>query len=123
MAESSRLVVVVDDDAPVLKALRRLLRGRGFDASTYESAQAFLTALPERTPDCLIVDLQMPGMTGLELHRYLVRKGVKIPTIVITARGDEETHDLCMAAGMIAYFKKPLPISSLLTAIEAAGQS
>ena len=74
----------MDDDPSVLKALARLLRARAFEARTYGSAREFLSALHEGLPECLIVDLQMPDMTGLELQRHLTRSGLRIPTIVIT---------------------------------------
>jgi FixJ family two-component response regulator len=119
MAETSS-IAIVDDDPPVLKALRRFLRGRGFDVRTYESGRAFLETLPQREPDCLIVDLQMPEMTGLELHQQLAGRGYHIPTIVITAHAQEDERKLCLSAGVTAFFSKPVPIPSLLEAIEVA---
>ena len=64
MAETSRSIAIVDDDTPVLRALRRLISGRGFSARTYESARQFLAALPQARPDCLIVDFQMSEMNA-----------------------------------------------------------
>ncbi|WP_141379621.1 response regulator transcription factor, partial [Bradyrhizobium japonicum] len=87
MAQPPRWIAIVDDDPSVLKALSRLLRTRAIDTRTYESARDFLNALPKEPtgtwPECLILDLQMPEMNGLELQRHLNRSGIQIPTIVI----------------------------------------
>ena len=102
MAEPSRWIAIVDDDPAVLKGLVRLLRGRALHPKTYGSAQEFLAALPDGPPECLIVDLQMPEMTGLELQQHLARIGIRIPTIIITAHGDIELRKRCESAGAIA---------------------
>ena len=93
MAETSPWIAIVDDDPAVLRALSRLLRSHAFRAQTYGSGQEFLAALPDGLPDCLIVDLQMPEMNGLELQQHLVSNGIAIPTILITAHGDVALHD------------------------------
>jgi len=118
MATKGNSIAIVDDDAPVLKALGRLLRGRGFKTKTFESASAFLTALTLERPDCLILDLQMPGMNGLELLWLLKRRGINIPTIVITGNGSEETAGRCAAAGAAAFLHKPLQNPTLFAAID-----
>jgi FixJ family two-component response regulator len=123
MANTPPLIAVVDDDASVLKALTRLLRVRGFNATPYGSARDFLAALPGGSPDCLVLDLQMPEMTGLELLQHLQREGLYIPTIVITAYGDTDALERCVAAGASSYLKKPLQDISLLAAIDAATRS
>ena len=110
-------IAIVDDDPSVLKALARLLRTRAVEARTYTSAQAFLASLPDGLPECLIVDLQMPEMTGLELQRQLNREGIYIPTIVITAHNEIEMRELCTAAGAASYLLKPLQDNTLLAAI------
>jgi CheY-like chemotaxis protein len=112
-------VAIVDDDPPVLKAVRRFLCGRGFETRTYESGREFLDALPEARPDCLVVDLQMPGMTGLELHQHLRRKGVDIPTIAISAHAGEDARERCVAAGVRTLLAKPLQPNELIAAIRA----
>lgn len=122
MAGTHPSIAIVDDDAPVLKALKRLLRGRGFDAATYGSAREFLTALPERRPDCLILDLQMAEMNGLELLQHLKRQGIKMPTIVITAHGGDDVAERCLAAGAVAFLPKPLHTAPLFEAISEAGR-
>jgi len=110
----------VDDDPSVLKGLARLLRARAFEVKTYTSARDFLAALPEGLPECLIVDLQMPEMTGLELYRHLTRSGVQIPTIVITAHNEAGARERCESAGAAAFLSKPLQDTSLLAAIDDA---
>ena len=75
---------IVDDDPSVLKALSRLLKSHAFRTSAFKSAAEFLRALPDGLPECLILDLHMPEMTGLQLHLHLGHSGIKIPTIVIT---------------------------------------
>jgi FixJ family two-component response regulator len=120
MPEISAWIAIVDDDPAVLKGLARLLRGRAFNAKTYGSAEEFLAALPDGRPDCLILDLQMPNMTGLELQHHLARSGVEIPTIIITAHGDLEARKRCETAGAVAYLLKPVQDTSLFAAIDTA---
>jgi len=120
MAEAPSWIAVVDDDPSVLKALRRLLRARALDARTFGSGQEFLAALSDGLPECLIVDLQMPEMSGVELQQHLVRKGIRIPTIVITAHGDAGVRERCTAAGAIAFLLKPLQDTALFAAIDKA---
>jgi FixJ family two-component response regulator len=120
MPKTSHWIAVVDDDPSVLKALSRLLRTRGFDAKTFVSAQEFLAALPDGLPECLVVDLQMPGMSGLDLQQQLKRSGIRIPTIVITAHGDAGVRERCEAAGTIAFLLKPLQDTSLFAAVDEA---
>jgi FixJ family two-component response regulator len=118
MARALPRIVIVDDDPAVLKALARLLKARAFEARTYTSAREFLSALHEGRPECLIVDLQMPEMTGLELQRHLTRSGLEIPTIVITAHNETGARERCESAGAAAFLSKPLQDISLLAAIE-----
>ena len=120
MAEVGSWIAVVDDDPSVLKALMRLLRTRAYQAKTYESAREFLAALPGGFPECLIVDLQMPEMSGLELHQHLTRRGIDIPTIIITAHDDSEARQRCESAGAAAYLLKPLHDIELFAAIDKA---
>jgi FixJ family two-component response regulator len=118
MADASPKIAVVDDDPAVLKALSRLLRSRSFRARTYESGLEFLAALQMDVPECLIVDLQMPEMNGVELHQQLVRNRINIPTILITAHGDAVSHS--DDGGFVARLRKPLQEEILFDAIERA---
>lgn len=120
MAESSPWIAIVDDDPSVLKALTRLLRTRALHVRTYRSAQEFLAALAGGLPECLIVDLQMPEMSGLELLQHLTRLNNQIPTIVITAHSDVGVRERCEAAGAVAFLLKPLQDTALFAAMELA---
>jgi FixJ family two-component response regulator len=112
-------VAIVDDDSAVRKALARLLCASAIEARTFSSGREFLDSLPSGTPDCLIVDLQMPEMTGLELQLELARTGARLPTIVITAHNDAGLRERCLAAGAAAYLLKPLDEGILITTIGA----
>jgi FixJ family two-component response regulator len=120
MLKTAANVAIVDDDPAVLRALARLLRTLSCDAKTYGSAQEFLDSLQYGLPECLIVDLQMPEMTGLELQYHLKGNGIDIPTIVITAYNELAAQQLCAAAGAHAYLLKPLQGPVLIAAINAA---
>jgi FixJ family two-component response regulator len=111
------LVAVVDDEESIRKSLRRLLMAADLDAMVYASGQEFLDALRERQPDCLVLDLQMPGLTGLEVQRALTAAGVRFPTIIITAHDEPEARARCISAGVAAYLCKPLHDEMLLDAI------
>jgi FixJ family two-component response regulator len=121
MANNPRSIAIVDDDPSVLKALDRLLGAHSFATRTYLSAPQFLASLPEELPDCLIADLQMPEMTGLELQLALARRGVQIPIIIITAHDEAGMRERCKSAGAIAYLAKPVSDTSLFAAIDSAG--
>jgi FixJ family two-component response regulator len=119
MPEAFPWIAVVDDDPSVLNALRRTLRIRGFQAKTYGSAQEFLAALPAGLPKCLILDLHMPAMSGLELLQHLAHRDIQIPTIIITSHGDigvRERSEL----DVIAVLSKPLENTSLFAAVDDA---
>jgi len=114
---SSARVAIVDDDPGVLKALARLIAARSFRPEIYISAHDFLDSLSQAPPDCLVVDQEMPDMTGLELQHKLSRAGFKIPTIVITAHDGPELQQQCQSAGAVAYLLKPLDQGTLIAAI------
>lgn len=112
-------VAVVDDEPAVRKGLSRLLRTAGFDTNTYESAQEFLDNLARERPDCLIVDLQMPGISGMELQGILRRAGAQLPVIIVTARDDPASHEKCLALGAAACLSKPLDCDTLVDVIHS----
>ena len=120
MITPSARLAIVDDDASVRKALARLLGLYNYSPQTFGSAREFLDSLRIGIPECLILDLQMPDMTGLELQSELARLGVNIPTIIVTAHND--FRDKCRAAGATAYLVKPLDKTSLLDAVDSAIQ-
>jgi len=120
MSEGTRprpLVAVVDDEESIRKSLRRLFMAAQLDAEIYASGQEFLDSLHGRQPDCLVLDLQMPGLTGLEVQKALTGTGARFPTIIITAHDEPETRARCLAAGAAAYLCKPLHDEMLLEAI------
>jgi FixJ family two-component response regulator len=120
MSKLQMHVAIIDDDAGVRKALGRLLRVSTFDAATYGSAREFLASLNMRIPQCLLVDLHMPDMTGLELQHYLARAHINIPAIIITAHDEPGTRERCKAAGASGYLVKPIPDVLLISAINDA---
>ena len=118
MADSG-WIAIIDDDPSVLMALTRALRIQGLRSKSYASAREFLSETTD-PPNCLIVDLQMPGMTGLELLRHLKQIGRPIPTIIVTAHGGDTVRQDCEAAGAVAFLTKPWRNSTLLAAIDDA---
>ena len=111
-------IAVVDDEEPVRKALKRLLRAAGLEAEGYASGKDFLAA--ERRPDCVVLDLHMPVMSGQALLKQIRRISARLPVVVITAHDTAETRDECIAAGAAAYLRKPLDDRLLLNAISLA---
>jgi FixJ family two-component response regulator len=111
-------IAVVDDDASVRKALKRVLEASSYELRVFESACEFIESLPHGIPECLIIDLQMPNMTGLELQHHLNHSGVRIPTIVMTAFDEPGSKEKCIAAGAFAYLLKPLRKATLVDAID-----
>jgi FixJ family two-component response regulator len=115
-------VAVVDDDTSVRRALARLLNASSFDATTFESGQAFLDSLPAGAPDVVVLDLHMPGMNGLDVLAALSRAELALPVIMITGHVSPETQARCQAAGAVAYLGKPLDQATFLqAAADAAG--
>jgi FixJ family two-component response regulator len=113
-------IAVIDDDHSVRKALQRLLRSVNLDADAYGSGREFLDALGDARPDCLVLDLQMPEMNGLELQQYLAESGIRLPVVVITGHDEPGMRAQCMAAGASTYLRKPLDDKVLLEAISTA---
>jgi FixJ family two-component response regulator len=113
-------IAVVDDDHSVRKALCRLLRSVDLEVDSYGSGREFLDALKDTLPDCLVLDLRMPDMNGLELKRHLADKGIQVPTVIITGHDEPGMHAECMAAGVSRYLRKPLDDLALLEAIDRA---
>jgi len=117
---SKRIVHVVDDDAAVRRALMRLLRSEGLVAVAYETALAVLNAAPSLSSGCILLDLQMPGMDGLELLARLGELGIELPVIVVTGHGDVPTAVRAMKAGAVDFIEKPIDETQLFAAIDAA---
>jgi FixJ family two-component response regulator len=120
MARTQPLIAVVDDEEAVCRALKRLLNASSLGVVTFSSGQAFLEALPSTRPDCALLDLHMPGLSGLDLLKRLVNAGESVPVIIITGRDDQGGCAACLAAGASAYLPKPMDHAKLLQAIEKA---
>jgi FixJ family two-component response regulator len=114
------MVAVLDDDPSVRRALARLLRSAGYLVETFASARAFLERLAVRRPDCLLLDVSMPGQSGLDLHDRLTESGHDIPVIFITGHGDAFMAARATKAGAVAFLSKPVDDEALLRAVEIA---
>ena|SRR5262245_53475252 len=114
------LISVVDDDDSVRESLQCLIRSFGFAVEAFASAEEFLKSDHLRYTRCLILDVRMPGMNGIELHRRLVASHCDIPVIFITAHGDEAARLQALKDGAVDYLLKPFTEEALLNAIHAA---
>lgn len=113
-------VFVVDDDKNILVALRFLLEAEDLNVETYSSAQAFLANYDGCQPGCLLLDLRMPGMNGLELQELLSARRINLPIIIITGQGDKLMTFRALEAGAIDVFEKPVDNHALLKRIHSA---
>ena len=121
MAERDRQVVsVVDDDESLRRSLGNLLRSVGFGVETFASADEFLRSAQRDNTSCLVLDLRMNGMSGLDLLRNLAAGEPRIPVVILTAHGDEETRRRSLEAGAIAFLDKPFHAHALLEAVRGA---
>jgi FixJ family two-component response regulator len=123
MSNPSQNIIVVDDDPEMSLALWRLLNAAGFKARTFPSAEALLASGAAATAGCLILDINLPGISGFELRRQLEQNGGKTRVIFITAFDEPESELEAEAAGAVAYLTKPFQGSSLIGAIKEALQS
>jgi FixJ family two-component response regulator len=114
------LIVIVDDDDALRNSLDNLLRSVGFRAQGFASAEAFLRSDQARDTACLILDVRMPGMNGLELQRQMVAANWQTPIIFITSHADDDARAQALAAGAVAFLYKPCREDHLLHAIDAA---
>jgi len=114
-------IAVVDDDASLREALRGLLRSAGFHAEVFASAEEFLRSGRVRGTACLILDVRMPGMSGVELQERLMASDLAVPIVFISAHGDEEVRALALERGAVDFLQKPFSDDALLTAIARAG--
>jgi FixJ family two-component response regulator len=115
------LISVVDDDQSVRESLARLIRSVGFNVQVFRSAEEFLSAGDRRRADCLILDIRMPGMNGLELQSALSVTDRQLPVIFITAHGsDSDVRARALRAGAVDYLLKPLQEEEVLNALDTA---
>ena len=121
MSESNGPVVsIVDDDASLRRSLRNLLMSAGLRVETFESAEVFLESRSRDETGCLVLDVRMPGMGGLGLLKRLAASGSRIPVIMMTAHGDDDTRQRSLQAGAVAFLEKPVQGTALLDAIRNA---
>src|SRR5262249_55028461 len=113
-------VVVIDDDESLRRSLSNLLGSVGFQVETFVSAEAFLESDDRERARCLVLDLRMSGMSGLDLLRHLAATGSRVPVIILTAHGTNESRQQCLEAGAFAFFEKPFRSATLLDAVRRA---
>ena len=113
------LISLVDDDESIRRTTTLLIQSFGFQAAAFESAESFLKSGQLHETSCLIVDVQMPGMNGLQLQRHLAASGYKLPVIFITAYDNKESRQQAMQAGAVAFLSKPFNDELLLETIHA----
>src|SRR5262245_35798775 len=119
MATPPPLVVVVEDDLATLKAIGRVLRAGGFEAATYRCAEDYLASPPPRAPACMLLDVQLEGMSGLDLQRELNARGSTVPVIVMTAFDNRRVRDEARRMGCAGYLDKVADIDFLLKMIRS----
>jgi len=118
--QNSRLIAIVDDDESLKSALQDLIESDGLSALCFGSAEQFLNSEARHKAACLIADIRMPGMSGLELQAELKAEGCRIPIIFITAHGDAEMRTLAMRDGAVEFLAKPFDDAILLEIVHAA---
>jgi FixJ family two-component response regulator len=120
MTNNQFVVMIVDDDESIRRAARRLIKSYGFPVETFASAEDFLSSGRLHETACLVLDVQMPGLNGLELQSRLITDGHQVPIIFITAFNDENARAQALKAGALGYLVKPFEEADLLTAINIA---
>jgi FixJ family two-component response regulator len=114
------LIAIVDDDASIRKALCRMLGAAGYTVETFAGAAEYVARRPVRRVDCLVLDVRMPGVTGLDLQRHLVDTTAEVPIVMITGHGTADVRARALAAGAVAVLDKPFSDQTLLDAITRA---
>jgi FixJ family two-component response regulator len=122
MTENNETVFIVDDDPAVLRAIGRLLRSASCTVHAYGSAKEFMAGQKSNAPGCLVLDVSMPGFTGLELQDWLRQSKSPLPIVFITGQGDIPTTVRAMKAGAVDFLTKPVDDAVLLKAVESALQ-
>ena len=116
----TRVISVVDDDESLRRSVGNFLRSAGFRVETFASAEDFLSSARRENTGCLVLDVRMTGMSGLDLLRHLAAGNVRVPAVVLTAHGDEEMRRRCLRAGAVAFLDKPFHGDALLDAVQTA---
>ena len=120
MANRQPLIAVVDDEESVRLALGRMLRASGYEVTIYRSGEEFLESLQVSRPDCVVLDFQMPGLTGRDVQQALAVAKVRLPIILVTAHDQATLREKVLADGAVAYFAKPLRRDELIAAVDRA---
>lgn len=115
-----RVISIVDDDESLRRSVRNLLTSVGFHVETFASAEEFLQSAHREDTGCLVLDLRMPGMSGLDLLVHLVATDSRIPAVVLTAHSDDEARRRTLRAGAVAFLGKPFHGDALLGAVRSA---
>ena len=121
MRNCMRTIAVIDDNPSMLQGLNRLLSAHGFRVQTFASAESFLEGVASCEADCLLLDIHLGGLSGIELHRKLTASGSDLPIIFMTAIDNEATRQEAFDTGCVAYLRKPFRASALIEAINRAG--
>jgi FixJ family two-component response regulator len=116
----TRLVSIVDDDESLRRSVKNLLTSVGFQVETFASAEAFLESAHRADTRCVVLDLRMPGMSGLDLLTHLAATGSPIPVVILTAHSDDEARRRMLQAGAVAFLGKPFHGEALLGAVRRA---
>jgi FixJ family two-component response regulator len=114
------LISLVEDDQPFRESMQKLMRALGYTVEAFHSAANFLASPKLANTDCLVTDVNMPGMTGVELHRHLVEAGYAIPTILVTAYPDEVDRSRAVNDGVVCYLCKPVDDYQLESCLRSA---
>ncbi|HEY7117679.1 MAG TPA: response regulator [Tepidisphaeraceae bacterium] len=120
MSKTQPLIAVVDDEESVRRALRRLICSAGLDVEAFTSGDEFLGSLARRLPDCVILDLHMPQVSGFDVQARLTQQRRRLPVIVITGRDSDEVRQRALDGGAVAYLRKPVDDQTLLDAVAHA---
>jgi len=117
---AATLISIVDDDDSLRNSLNNLLRSLGYRTKSFSSAEEFVNSNHLHDTDCLILDVRMPGMSGLDLQHHLVEAKSQVPIVFITSHGDDDARARALEAGAVAFLYKPCREETLLEAIESA---
>jgi FixJ family two-component response regulator len=114
------LISVIDDDESMLDALGGLLRLLGFNVETYKSSEKFIESGLVHSPSVILTDIHMPGLSGIDLKRWLDKRACSIPVIMITARSDPRVQEQALASGAVCLLRKPFDAEALMTCLKRA---
>jgi len=114
------LIAIVDDDKSIREATDNFLQAAGFSTATFHDAESFLDSAGLRRAACIVADMRMPGMSGLQLYEHLAARGERIPTVLITAYPEDGLRDRALAVGILCCLSKPFAPEELLTCVREA---